>query len=123
MPLDQVASVACLLIAMALFTLQVITGPRHGPWMNFPAYVRYGLLASGVTFSLMGVNLTWLANRPEGFGHVNAVTALGLMVFAYTICALTFWVLSIVKPGALRWTLRSLGLPAFSRRALPVKDD
>lgn len=98
--MDHVAGVLCLLVALALFGLQIVTTPRNGVWLNLPLYVRAGLAVTGATMLYRGVNfLTLATDVMDGVrGHINAEGLIATTAFAYTMLAMLSYVLSRTYP-------------------------
>jgi xanthine/uracil permease len=78
--LDVAAGVLTGWIALALFSLHVISSPRHRTWMTIPEYVRRGFLLTGAMFTWRSVNFFSVAGAAGVFlGHINAEGMMALV--------------------------------------------
>lgn len=92
MNLDLVAAAMCGWVAVCCFALQAFGHPRHERWMVIPAYVRWGMIATGAMFAVRSVNLWTLPPiETSAAGHVNREGVLALVALTYLLTALAVW--------------------------------
>jgi hypothetical protein len=108
--LDIAAGVLTGWIALALFSLHVISSPRHRTWMTIPEYVRRGFLVTGAMFTWRSVNLFSVAGSDVILGHINAEGMMALISVTYTVSALAWWIFTGLLPARtwerLQWAQR-----------------
>jgi hypothetical protein len=98
--LDVAAGVLTGWIALALFSLHVISSPRHRTWMTIPEYVRRGFLLTGAMFTWRSVNFFSVAGAAGVFlGHINAEGMMALVSVTYMVSALTWWMFTGLLPN------------------------
>lgn len=97
MTLDLFASVLCGFVAFCLFTLHIVSGPGRRHFLTLPEYLRRGVLASGVLFMVRAVNFTMLESNE--LGRINAIGVMALLLLAYTIGAVTWFLVSNHLPA------------------------
>lgn len=90
--LDVLAAVMTGCVAVALFTIHVLTSAAHAKWVTLPGYVRAGLFPSGAMFMIRSVNLLNISPRaPDGPGHINLEGLILAAILLYTVLAVAYW--------------------------------
>ena len=91
--LNILAGGLCLLMAIFLSGLHVVSSTKRGRWMNLPPSVRFGIMAA-IPMSLWRA-IQFFSPDPIGpsqTGTIQAEGALFLLVMTYTIGAICLWV-------------------------------
>ncbi len=92
MMLNLVVSLCTGWIAVNLFLLDVISGPRHRLWIVLPNYVRWGVRVSGAGFLLRSANLlTLLPSSPVGNVNLEAVGVTLALTYTITAVVAFYW--------------------------------
>lgn len=106
--LNIMAGVLCLLMAVFLSGLHVVSSQKRDRWMNLPPSVRFGIMAA-IPMSLWR-SIQFFSPEPIGPsvpGTIQAEGALYLLVLTYTIGAICVWVVRRHLPktvwGRLDW--------------------
>lgn len=92
MNLDLIAAAVVGWLAVALFTLHVLSSQKRQHWVNLPKYVRHGLWVAGAVCMVRSVNLFTLADRvPPARGQVNWEGFALLLALTYVFSSLAVW--------------------------------
>lgn len=100
-------------LAVMLFGLFIVSGPKDPQWVSLPAYLRFGFFGAAVGFMLWSVNLASIPQRPADVGHINASGLWALAMLAYLVTASVVYVLRhTLQPHAwakIAWVMRLFG--------------
>lgn len=92
--LSIVAGILCLVITAFLSGLHVVSSQKRDRWMDFPNYVRVGIMALIVMSLYRGIQfLTPVPIPPaDSVATIQAEGLIFLAVLAYTIGSISLWV-------------------------------
>lgn len=99
--LNIFAGVLCMLMAVFLSGLHVVSSQKRDRWMNLPRSVRYGVMAA-IPMSLYR-GIQFFTPEPSGPippGVIQAEGALYMLVLTYLVGSICFWVIRRHLPAA-----------------------
>lgn len=98
MMLDYLGSLACMILALSLIALSILTDPRRRHWMDLPGWVRFPLFPGAVVVFFRAIELFTIAGAPEVDGHIGLNGLFAYASVAYCFSAMTAHVLSKTYP-------------------------
>jgi hypothetical protein len=96
--IDLIGGLLCLLIALALFTIHIVSSPRKKPWIGLPKALRWSLCVTGWLFLVRGVGLS-ATETPISGQHMPPLGLLTTLSLATTVCGLAVWIVGAHFPG------------------------
>lgn len=96
--IDAVGGLLCLLIALALFTIHIVSSKKKKPWIVLPEPLRWSLAVTGFLFMVRGVGLS-AADTPISGQHIPPLALLTTLSLATTVCGLAVWIVGAHFPG------------------------
>lgn len=95
--IDAIGGFLCLLIALALFTIHIVSSKKKKPWIVLPEPLRWSLAVTGFLFMVRGVGLS-AAETPISGQHIPPLALLTTLSLATTVCGLAIWIVGAHFP-------------------------
>lgn len=128
MNLDTLAATVVGFISVCLALLHAYSGRERANWPNLPQYLRYGIIVTGAVF------MVWSVILFNGYGpvigaaaHIDPLTLIALLVFAYTCAAAACFIIRLRMPAAtwhrLEWLRSTLQAQPGARPLVVTESD
>ena len=109
--LDLIGAGVSGLIAVALFTIEIVTSPKRKLWVQLPEPLRWSLRVSGMLMMIRGVSLT-VVETPFSGQHMVPLALLTWISMCVTICGVAWWIVSHSFTDKRVWSRLAFALAA-----------
>lgn len=91
--IDLIGGLASGLIALALFTVEIVSSPKRKLWVQLPEPLRWSIRVTGALMMIRGASLTAVATPFSG-QHMPPLALLTSVSMCVTIWGVTWWIIS-----------------------------